>query len=181
MTSSMVHSDKVSPSYWPSRDFSQWNAMPFNQNVILDPEELEYFQRWMVLANEGIVNRLNMHDALLARRPAQEYIEVYDHFSSRQRQVLMSLNALVPPPRLGIFHDDVVAALVSQIDFYDDFVRRKTENPSVELAQLLEHPKLVDCDKKLWAAFYEFARLYPNRDAATNNAIEQRLCWLDLI
>jgi hypothetical protein len=87
----------------------------------------------------------------------------------------------VPPARLEAFHDFVVQALNNQLDFYDDFVRRKMENPSVELNQLLQHPNLLACDKKLWAAFYEFARLYPNRDTATNNAIEQRLCWLDLI
>lgn len=181
MNASMSHSEKVSPSYWPSRDFSRWNAMPSDQNVIVDPEELAYFQKWMVIANEGIVNRLNMHDALLVGRPAIEYVEAYEYYADRQRLMLTRLNALVPPPTLEVFHDHVVAALGSQIDFYDDFVRRKTENPSVELREYLEHPKLVDCDKKLWAAFYEFARIYPSRDAATNNAIEQRLCWLDLI
>lgn len=181
MTASMDHAQKVSPSYWPGRDFSQWNAMPVDQNVIADPEELAYFQRWMVIANEGIVNRLNMHDALLVERPAIEYVEVYEYFADRQRLMLTRLNAFVPPATLEVFHDHVVAALNSQIDFYDDFVRRKTENPSVEFSEYREHPKLVDCDKKLWAAFYEFARIYPNRDATTNNAIEQRLCWLDII
>ena len=34
---------------------------------------------------------------------------------------------------------------------------------------------------KLWDAFHEFESVYPNRDTATNNAIEQRLCWLDMI
>lgn len=181
MTASMDHVQKVGPKYWPTRDFSQWNVMPYQQEAITDPEEMEYFRRWMVIANAGIVNRLNMHDALLVERPAVEYADVYQFYSERQRSVWGRLNSLVPPTRLEVFHEHVVAALDKQIDFYDDFVRRKVEDPSVSLSQLLQNPHLVDCDKKLWAAFYELARLYPSRDAATNNAIEQRLCWLDMI
>ena len=180
-TYSMEHLQKVNPQYWPTRDFSQWNAFPANQIVITNPEELGYFQQWIALLNEGIVNRLNMNDALIAKRPSGEYTDVYYFYADRQNEVIRRMRDLYPPERLQAFHDYVVDAAVSQVAFYEDYARQKTDDASLQFNQLLDHPKLKDCDKKLWAAFHEFERVYPDRDAMTNSAIEQRLCWMDLI
>ncbi|MBL8013457.1 MAG: hypothetical protein JNN05_06365 [Candidatus Omnitrophica bacterium] len=181
LTYSMEHIQNVGSNYWPARDFSHWNAFPSQQSAILDVEELEYFYTWMDVINEGIVNRLNMNDALLSRRPAQEYVEIVAYFSDKQNDVIRRLRQMYPPDRLQKFHHLVIQAASDQIDFYDDFARQKFTNPSLNLKDLLEHPKLKSCDQQLWAAYYEFQRIYPNRDTATNNAIEQRLCWMDLI
>lgn len=180
-TFSMEHLQNVSPHYWPTRDFSQWNAFPDDQLVITNPEELGYFQQWIVLLNEGIVNRLNMNDALLAKRPSSEYTAIYYFYAERQNEVIRRLRDLYPPERLQVFHDEVIDAAVNQVAFYEDYARRKADDASLLFNQLLDHPKLKDCDAKLWAAFHEFERVYPDRDAMTNSAIEQRLCWMDLI
>ena len=177
----MEHLQPVNPEYWPNRDFSQWNAFPQEQHVITDAGELAYFKEWMIILNEGIVNRLNMNDALLAKRTAQEYAEVFNFFAQKQNNIVERLRELYPPGNLQVFHNLVIEAGVNQIDFYDDFVRHKASNPSIKFTELLNHPKLKLCDQKLWAAYYEFQRIYPNRDPGTNNAIEQRLCWMDLI
>lgn len=181
MTYTMEHTQKVGPHYWPSRDFSQWNAFPVEQNAVVVPEELQYFKSWMDIVNGGIVNRLNMQDALLAKRPVTEYMDAYYFYSDRQEQIINRLKDLVPPERLGTFHDLVVDAAINQVEFYEDYARRKTDVPALEFNALMQHPKLIDCNAKLWDAFHEFERIYPNRDTATNNAIEQRLCWLDMI
>ncbi|GEM_PF-5784745 len=178
---SMPHTQKVSPQYWPTRDFSQWNAFPENQNVITDPQELEYVQAWMVLVNEGIINRLNMQDAMLVPRPADEYIDVYYFYADKQNEIIHRLRDVYPPERLQNFHEDVLDAMTNQVAFYEDYSRRKADEPALNFDQLLQHPKLRACDEKLWAAFHEFERVYPSRDPETNNAIEQRLCWLDMI
>lgn len=180
-TYSMGHLTKVSPQNWPNRDFSMWNTFPEKQNAITDPDELAYFQQWIILLNEGIVNRLNMNDALLAKRPPQEYADVYYYFQQRQNDIIRRLRDLYPPYNLQAFHNLVIEASEYQVEFYDDYTRQKTNNPSLNFNDLLTHSKLKSCDQKLWAAYYEFQRVYPNRDAATNNAIEQRLCWMDLI
>lgn len=180
-TFSMEHLKNVSPKYWPTRDYSQWNVFPATQNVITDPAELEYFHQWMEVANEGIINRLNMQDALLAQRPADEYIDVFHFYADRQSAVISWLQDIIPPERLEVFHQHVIEAVIEQIAFYEDYAGRKGDDPRLEFNQLLQHPKLRACDQKLWAAFHEFERVYPRRDTATNNAIEQRLCWLDLI
>lgn len=177
----MPHNQNVSPNYWPTRYFNEWNVFPASQNVITDPDELAYFQEWTALANEAIINRLNMSDALMVPRPSDEYIHVSYFFADRQEDVLSLLKDMTPPQRLEEFHDTVVSAVESQVAFYQDFAQRKADNPSLTLSALLQHEKLKDCDQKLWAAYHEFERLYPKCDSATNNAIEQRLCWLDAI
>ena len=177
----MEHTASVGANNWPARDFSQWNPFPAGQDAITDPQELDYMYAWMDIVNDGIVNRLNMQDALIAERPSKEYSAVYEFFDYKQKGILYRLNKLTPPQRLEDFHALVIEAVTSQIEFYEDYARRRSEDSGVTLNQLTGHPKLKDCDKNLWAAYYEFQRLYPNRDQATNNAIEQRLCWLDLV
>lgn len=181
LTYSMEHIRHVGPDNWPTRDFSQWNVFPYEQNAVVDSEELEYFYRWVGVVNEGIVNRLNMNDALLAKRPSQEYVEAYYYFANKQNVIIRRLREIYPPDNLMVFQNLVIQAVNDQIDFYDDYSRQKSINPSLTLKEFLKHPKLKACDQKLWAAYYEFQRLYPNRDTETNNAIEQRLCWMDLI
>lgn len=177
----MEHAESVGANNWPDRDFSQWNPFPAGQATVTDPQELDYIYAWMDIVNDGIVNRLNMQDALIAERPSKEYEAVYEFFEYKQKGILYRLNKLTPPPRLDNFHALVLEAVASQIEFYEDYARRRSEDSGVTFNQLTGHPKLKDCDKNLWAAYYEFQRLYPNRDQATNNAIEQRLCWLDLV
>lgn len=177
----MEHTSNVGANNWPTRDFSRWNPFPAGQDAITDPQELDYIYAWMALINDGIVNRLNMQDALIAQRPSKEYVAVYDLFKYKQKGILYKLNKLVPPPRLENFHEMVIEAITSQVEFYEDYARRRSEEPELTFNQLTAHPRLKACDEKLWAAYYEFQRLYPSRDHATNAAIEQRLCWLDLI
>lgn len=181
MSLTMKHTQRVGPHYWPSRDFSTWNAFPADQDAITDPAELAYLKQWMDIVNGGIINRMNMQDALLIKRPANEYLDAFYYYSDRQNAIINRLRALEPPERLGAFHDLVVDAAVSQVAFYEDYARRKADVPALEFSALMQHPKLVDCNAKLWDAFHEFERIYPNRDTATNSAIEQRLCWLDMI
>ena len=96
----MEHNQKVTSQYWPTRDFSQWNAFPANQQVITSPDELGYFKQWLALLNEAIVNRLNMNDALLAKRPSGEYTDVYYFYAERQNAVIRRMRDLYLPERL---------------------------------------------------------------------------------
>ena len=181
MQLSMHHTQKVGPRYWPTRDFSNWNAFPINQNVITDPTELAYIQEWVEIANDGIVNRLNIHDALLVKRPGAEYLEAYAYFVERQSTMIARLQELAVPPRLNAFHTIVVEAMATQLSFYDDYARRKADNPSLEWASFLQNPILLKCNDQLWDAYHEFERIYPKRDTATNDAIANRLGWLDMV
>ena len=74
-----------------------------------------------------------------------------------------------------------MSATRDQIDFIKDFISKKCQQPSLKLDDMLSHPQLQECNKKLWHAYHTFQALYPGIDAATNAASENRLCQFDLI
>jgi hypothetical protein len=172
---------KIGESFWPARDFSNWNPLPIKESVIDRQDELVYFQKWIEIMNDGVVNRLNMQEVLDTRRAPEDYTAVYQVFSAKQNDFLDRLSELEPPLQLEKFHRDILDATESQIAFYREYAERKSSDSSLKLGQLLENPRLKDTNELLWAAYHEFQHLYPNVDTATNNAIEQRLCWLDMI
>lgn len=173
--------EKIGPDHWPERDFSQWYPLPAQPNGITDQDELLYFQRYMPVMEKGIVNRFNIQTAFDARRDPADYLAVYNIYAARQHDFLAQLSGLQPPQRLQEFHSRIIAATNDQIKFYNEYARKKYAKPKLQLNQLLADPHLKSCHEKLWGAYLTFQELYPAVDKPTNDAIERRLCYLDVI
>ena len=172
---------RINAQYWPKYDYTNYYPFPFKDSSIDHIDELSYFREWMKIMEEGGANRLNIHKALSVQRPREEYLEIEKIYAEKQEIFFSQLNTLTPPDRLKSFHETVISAAQDQIVFWDEFVQKKYEKPKLQLGDVLNHPRLQDCNKKLWQSYYIFRDLYPQRDLKTNDAIEQRLCLFDLI
>ncbi len=165
---------------WPSRDYSQWYPLPSNVGG-MDAEEFIYWQKWCGIIENGITNRWNVHEGLNARHENDEYIAIENEYHRRQEKVITQFSDLQPPERLKKFQEYVVNAGNDQIHFYEDYARSKVDNKNKSFNEFLNHADLKTSDQKLWAAYHYFQSLYPSIDKATNDAIEQRLAWFDII
>ena len=172
---------KIGPSYWPGRDFSHWYPLPIKEGRLDHQDELVYFQQYMTIMEEGIVNRYNIQTALDARRKPADYLMIFETYAARQENFLSKLKELQPPERLLEFHQHIIVAAEEQIEFHEEYARQKRDNPNLQLNQLLTNPHLKTCNEELWAAYHSFQRLYPEIDRATNDAVEMRLCQFDVI
>jgi len=165
---------------WGPRDYSKWYALPsFVEGM--NEQEFAYWQQWRKIMEEGITNRMNAQDALNATHYSEEYMAIYEEYRRRQDIMINKLADLQPPERLRPFQDYVVNAGYDQLRFYEDYARAKTENKNRRFDEFRNHADLVAGDQKLWAAYHNFEALYPERTKETNDAIEQRLAWFDII
>ena len=173
---------RIDENNWPSHaELTDWLPLPTKASVIDHQDELVYFNDWIGLLNEGIANRYNMEAGLAGKRRPQDLSALRDLFADKQNTFLGKIKLMNPPERLAQFHDKFVQAAHYQIEFYRDYAEAKANDPAVQLKDLLNNSYLKQCNELLWAAYYEFQRLYPNADRATNAAIEMRLCQFDII
>lgn len=165
---------------WSQRDFSQWNLLPPKSGNIND-EEYAYWQKWCLIMNDGINNRMNVDEGLNRKHRSSYYKALKKKYVARQKMMLEQLSKLIPPERLRLFHEKVISAGFDQIRFYEYLATEKLRDRTRTIKQYHDHPDLKTTDKKLWAAYYEFQSLYPQRTPAENDAIERRLAWFDMI
>lgn len=174
-------SSHISKDHWPQTSFEGWLPLPIKESVIDHHEELSFFMAWTQVMEEGINNRYNMVTVLNSRRDKNDYWEMFSIFEAKQKKFISNLQKLDVPERLRNFHTQVVDASLYQINLYAKWTEKKAVNPSAKLDEFLNDVNLKRCNELLWAAYYEFQRLYPNRDKPTNDAIEMRLCQFDVI
>jgi hypothetical protein len=168
--------DPISAWNWPSRDYKNW--YPLTQEGIAS-EEMEFWSKWSATIEEGITNRMNIQDALGTHRISSVYEDILREFIRRQEEVLAKLSVLSVPSRLQIFQDYVLEAGHKQIEFYKEYTKAKIDNPESPFDK--NNDQLKVSDQRLWDAYHNFQALYPSRSKAFNDAIEQRLCWFDII
>lgn len=178
LSSEEAQAVQISPDYWPQKYYNTWYPLPSDVSGV-DPMEMAYWKQWCNLIQEGITNRMNMHDALNLPRSKEFYASIQEKYRSLQQSVLQRLSSLDPPERLKAFQDAVVWAGFDQMDFYNDYVQSKMLNPNGPFSADNDHLKASD--KKLWDAYHLFQSLYPSRTKAFNDAIERRLAWFDII
>ena len=112
---------------------------------------------------------------------AEEYAGALNAYEQQQRKMLENLRALEAPPRLQQFKDEVLSAGEDQIRFYEEFAQAKITNNDLNFNAFSSNLNLKTSDQKLHAAYDYLKTLYPSIDKATNDAIEQRICWFDII
>lgn len=171
---------RISENYWPQRNFN-FPAMPLKESVIDHYEDIAYFQNMLALLEEGISNRMNIDAVLQTRRSPEEYAALWNLYQKRQENFLQELKAVSPPGKWRAFHEHLMRATESQIHFYAVFAEAKSYDPKMDLSKMLDHPALKQTNQELWAAYRNFQTLYPHCDSQTNNALETRLCWFDII
>jgi hypothetical protein len=165
---------------WQAKDYSQWYPLP-NNTSNMDTEEFAYWRKWCAVIQEGISNRMNAQEQLDKPREPGYYQMIKREYLRRQEEELEKLSALIPPERLKQFQDDVIDAGRDQIRFYEDYASAKIQNPRRKFPEFRTNENLKSSDGKLWAAYHYFQSLYPGVDKATNDAIEQRLAWFDIV
>ncbi len=172
--------DSETQAVWSAPDYSHWYPLPSNSSGMA-AEEFAYWQKWCILMEEGITNRRHVQEVLDSTYQDKNYEVVYKEYRRRQQDMISRLSQFQPPERLKQFQEDVVNAGNDQIHFYDDYARAKMVNKNVLFKEFSSHADLKAGDEKLWAAYHYFQSLYPSIDKATNDAIEQRLAWFDII
>lgn len=176
----LVFDAESSTVSWPGRNYQNWYPLP--QTVAdIDPEEMAYWQSWTAIMEEGITNRMNVHDTLGKPHRAEFYTVLKNEYLRRQDAMLRRLSQLAAPARLESFHDQVLQAGRDQMEFYKTYIQNKLQNPAITFNDLRADEHLKVSDQTLWAAYYNFQALYPARPPNFNDAIEKRLAWFDII
>jgi hypothetical protein len=165
---------------WLPRDYSRWNPLPGNINN-MDPEEYSYWQKWHVIMEEGITNRMNVQDALDQGHAKEEYTKIFNEYEGRQEKMLDKFRDLDVPQRFQPMKDDVLSAGDDQIQFYREYAQARAWKNDSKLNEFMNDIHLRSSDQKLHDAANYFKSLYPSIDRATHDAIERRLAWFDII
>jgi hypothetical protein len=165
---------------WGPRDYSHWNLLPGNINH-MDPQEYSYWLNWHVMMEEGITNRMNVQEFLDEWHAKEDYIKIFNEYANRQEKMLDQFKDLDVPGRIQPLKDDVLSAGEEQIQFYREYAQARAMNTDLKLNGFLNNIHLRSSDQKLHDAWNIFKSLYPFIDAATNDAIERRLAWFDII
>ena len=179
-STAVAPSPKISSQYWPSRIFKNWYPLPENISG-MDSQELAYWKIWCAIMEIGISNRMNVQEALDADNKTDEYFAVNNKYRQSQEYMIQRLSDLPQPERLKPFHQYVLSAADDQMRFYEEYTKARAGNKNVKFEEFRENADLKAGDQKLWDAYHNFQSLYPSRDKATNDAIERRLAWFDII
>ena len=179
-STAVIPSPKVSSQNWPSRIFKNWYPLPENIPN-MDSQELAYWKVWCATMEIGITNRMNVQEALDNDNQVDEYSAINDKYKQSQQYMVQLLSVLYPPERLKPFHQFVISAAQDQMRFYEDYAAARAKNRNLKFKDFREDVNLIAVDKKLWDAYHYFQSLYPSRDKATNDAVERRLAWFDII
>jgi len=147
----------------------------------MDGVEYAYWKAWVAIMHEGIANRMNVQEALDQQLSVDDYKAVFLEYRDRQEEMLNRLSQLQAPDRIATFQNYIVDAGKDQIRFYEAYAAAKIEDPKRSFAEFRTHEDLKTSDKKLWDAYHYFQSLYPGINKAANDAIEQRLCWFDIV
>lgn len=142
--------------------------------------ERRYFDELIVMLDDGIMNRRNIDGLLKGQTRPDIYISAFEAYRARQERFLRRLDVVTVPPRLRPIHGRIRTAAERQIGFYRDFTDARTRNPGA-LPNLLGHPGLRESDYDLHRAWDLIRQTYPLLDPRLAEAIESRLCHLDIV
>ena len=174
------HNPYKESKFFKAKNFRGWNPLPPSVNG-MDGVEYAYWKAWVAIMHEGIANRMNVQEALDQQLSVDDYKAVFLEYRDRQEEMLNRLSQLQAPDRIATFQNYIVDAGKDQIRFYEAYAAAKIEDPKRSFAEFRTHEDLKTSDKKLWDAYHYFQSLYPGINKAANDAIEQRLCWFDIV
>jgi hypothetical protein len=146
----------------------------------MSPDERRYFRELIAVLDDGIMNRRNIDGLLKSQSSPDIYVSGFEAYRSRQDQFLWRLDAVSVPSRLRLVHDRIRTAAERQIGFYRDFTNARTRKPDA-LPDLLGHPNLRESDYDLHRAWDLIRQTYPTLEPGLAEAIESRLCHLDIV
>jgi hypothetical protein len=142
--------------------------------------ERRYFDELIAVLDDGIMNRRNIDGLLKSPSRPDIYVSGFEAYRERQERFLGRLDAVTVPSRLRPIHERIRTAAERQIGFYRDFADARTRNPDT-LPDLLGHPDLRESDYDLHRAWDLIRQTYPRLDPRLAEAIESRLCHLDIV
>lgn len=172
---------KIGENYWPERNFETFPGLPAMGGTIENPEEILYLSQVLRLLELGASNRMNMDAVLKTRRSEEKYWDAFAVYQEKNREILSKLRLLSSPEPLQEFHAHLQTAALAQLEFYAAFVHAKVEDSSADLKTQLNHPALETCNRELTAAFEALQKHYPNLDAQSQQAIQGRLAWFNIL
>ncbi len=146
----------------------------------MSPAERRYFDELSVVLDDGIMNRRNIDGLLKSESRPDIYKSAFEIYRGRQERFLRRLDAMAAPSRLRPIHERIRTAAERQIGFYRDFTAARTRNPAA-LPNLLGHPDLRESDYDLHRAWDLIRQTYPLLDPRLAEAIERRLCQMDIL
>ena len=152
-----------------------YRAIPHNQvtyrssKSVLNREEAEYLEQAFSLVDLAVVERMALLRTMQgnANRPLR--LDNYD-------QILKRFLTLAVPPGLEYFHDQVVASIVEEKDYYQDL----PDQPS-NTAVNLGHPLIQGPHRRLVASYQFLVAQFPQESRSNQQAFYEHLCALDFI
>jgi hypothetical protein len=171
--------ERISATYWPLRK-SAFPAVPAISSVDT-AEELVYLEDWAALMAENVSNRLNMEGVLQTERRPQEYQAILSYYLRRQTVVFEKMAMLTVPEKLNGFHAHALKSIQAQMRFYTTFAMEKAKVATMTVADLSKNPDLIASAQELQATYQELMQVYPDLDARTHAAIQQRLNWAGIV
>lgn len=182
LSETFFHPDmKISEKYWPDRDFRIFPDFPIKESKINSPEELLYLTQLLKLLEDGASNRINMDAVLKTRRSEEAYWKAFQHYELKHAEFMSRFRLLSVPEGLKPFHQKIETAAMAQLEFYGAFTQEKIGNPSLDLDGMLHHPALQTSNRELLSAFDSFKQYYPELDTQSQQAVEGRICWFDVV
>jgi len=152
-----------------------YRAIPHNQvtyrssKSALKRAEAEYLEQAFSLVDLAVVERIVLLRNIQSKTPKPIRLENYD-------QILKRLMTISVPSGLEYFHQQVVAAIMEEKDYYQGL----GEHPSISTVNQW-HPLIRRPHRRLIASYQFLASRYPQESRRNQQAFYEHLCALDFI
>lgn len=152
-----------------------YRAIPHNQvtyrssKSVLNKEEAEYLEEAFSLVDLAVVERMTLLRTIQRNMNRPLRLDNYE-------QILKRFLTLAVPPGLDYFHDQVVASIVEEKDYYQGLQNQ----PSVTAVNL-RHPLIQGTHRRLVASHQFLTKRYPQESRSNQQAFYEHLCALDFI
>lgn len=152
-----------------------YRAIPHKQvtfssnKSVLTREEAKYLEKAFSFVDLAVVERVTLMRTLKRKGNRPLRLDNYD-------QILKRLLALDVPTGLGYFHQQVMASIVEEQDYY----RSLQDRPSVTVVDR-RHALIQQAHHRLMASHKFLIERYPEESRSNYQAFYEHLCALDFI
>jgi hypothetical protein len=152
-----------------------YRAIPHNQVTYRSSEsalkraEAEYLEQAFSLVDLAVVERMSLLRTI--QRNANRPLRLGNY-----EQILKRFLTLAVPPGLEYFHDQVVASIAEEKNYYEGL----QEQPSVTAVNL-GHPLIQGPHRRLVASYQFLVSQFPQESQSNLQAFYEHLCALDFI
>lgn len=176
-----IAASRIGPHYWPTRIQESWQPLNYEGAGITDEEDRNYIDFIGIILEQAITNRKNIDDALQIPRKTEDRASVIQFFEEHQLILISVLSRAKVPERLKGFHERLIRALTSQIEFYGDLGTALQEGRKEKKSLMMDHPGLIESHSALLDAWEEFSNVAPDPRHPLSQGMYERLCALDIV